>query len=658
MTADHAHARLQTDFSRTAPSPVDEFVTLAHGLFDLPDSRWEDSSWDATSWCASRSKAVRWRFVSDRGVPFNAAFGDVVKAALVYQARVNNSSPRSLVNWLVPIRTLYEVVCGGSELSPSFSWAGLVLRDWQRAEERVTERLSPGTRYMAAGTLQSFAGLLESRGIISQTRYKHRQRRPRDLGVRHIEDRDAALQKLPPEGALHALADAAQDPKDEWDRFLFAIVKLLVALGFRVGEVLSLPVDCWRTDEEGRPYLVYWPEKGGPLSPRWVPSPAVELVRGALETLWALTEKARGRARVLEDDPTRVPLLGDYRPDELLGVAELSAALQMEGSGVRKHLAGLDVRPSTKCGGANGKGWLWKVHDVERALAKALPEHRYELSLPTGGKQRLSEFLCLMPKTPRNGSPSLLTVRPVPASAMENFISAHEGRHRKTVFERYGLLDANGEPWSVRTHQFRHWINTIAHKGGLSDMELARWMGRKDSRQNRQYQHLDTAERIERAKEAVRVGEVGGSVAEVYERLPVEERERFLDGHVEAANVTPYGMCTHSFATKPCPYHVQCLTGCGSFMRTKGSQREIIAIEQVKRRAKKNVQEAEKAAREGQPEAASWVDAQRRLLDGAERALAVEDTPCSGAKEGENVRVFPDTPSLADGNPKRPGGLG
>lgn len=596
--------------------------------------------------------AQRWRFVDEESEPFAPPFGDVVKAAFVYQNRINATTPETLTNWLVSIRALYEVIRrGNDDLLFGFSWGDLTLRDWHSAEDYGVDGISASTQYKIAGCLQNFAALLKSRGLIPRTLYKHRQKRPRHSSILHIEDKDAAMKKLPPTGALHALADAAQNPEDDQDRLLFAIVKLLVALGFRINEALTLPVDCWRVNEEGRSYLIYWPEKGGPLLPKWIPTPTVELVQDAVETLWELTEEARQRARVLEADPTRVPLPGGHRSSDLLGTAELSKEFRMDRSNVRKFLNRLGISPHTKSGGTSGKAWLWKVDDLERSLVKDLPDHRYEMDLLTGGRQRLSESLCIMPKIPHNGSPSLLTVRSVTAARVENFLVSGKP-HEGSVFERYGLFDENDKPWSISTHQFRHWLNTVAHKGGLSDMELARWMGRRDVRQNRQYQHLNAEERIERVKEGVRNGEMFGPISEVYNRLPEGEREQFLDAAVEAAHVTPYGSCTHNFATKPCEYYVQCVTGCESYLRTKGDQREVVYLEQEKRQADHNIEAAENADQEEWSEAANWIESERRRRDGIERALAIEDDQHTA--DGERVQVFPESPNLGDtGGEKR-----
>lgn len=646
----HDRNRPDAPATRLHEVPAEEFVDLGKSLFDLAQNGWDDASWTVTAWCRNKNENRSWKFVAEDRNSFDSRFGDVVKAICVYKVRVSGNAPGSVSHGLRAIRFLYEALRGPSGRFPlDFAWSGLTLQDWQRAEEHLGRAISPVSRYQYAGELQRIAALLEARDVIPTTRYKHSQPPPANRGMHILRNRQAAMKKLPPEGALHALADASLRPEDDRDRLLFAIGKLLVALGFRINEALTLPVDCWRTDGAGRPYLVYWPEKKGVISPKWIPTAAMDLVDGAVKTIRELTEDARRRARVLEADTTRVPLLVRHPSSRLLSKTDLAAAI-----GVRRHVVvdlirRLGVAPCGEASGTGG-GFLYRADEFERALAKTLPEHRYAFVRPDGKTQPLSRFLCVVPKRFFSGDTGLLTVRPVRIGDVAAFVRSGDPSQRPSVFERFGFTDENGKPWTIATHQFRHWLNTVAHKGGISDMELARWMGRKDPRQNRHYQHLDTEERVERLKEAVRSGEVVGSVSEVYRRLSADEREEFLDAEIEAVHVTPFGTCTHNFAVKPCPYHVQCLNGCGSFLRTRGDAREIVAIQGVKRRAERVLEGAEKAAEDGLPEAANWVEHNRRLLEGAERALAV-DAEARGTPSGEKVRVFPKASSKGDEQP-------
>ena len=52
-------------------------------------------------------------------------------------------------------------------------------------------------------------------------------------------------------------------------------------------------------------------------------------------------------------------------------------------------------------------------------------------------------------------------------------------RNPGSVFAVRGLTEADGSPLMIKTHAFRHWLNTLLDRGGLSDIELARWSGQK-----------------------------------------------------------------------------------------------------------------------------------------------------------------------------------
>src|SRR5713226_5487545 len=62
-----------------------------------------------------------------------------------------------------------------------------------------------------------------------------------------------------------------------------------------------------------------------------------------------------------------------------------------------------------------------------------------------------------------------------------------------SIFERLGLKDSDGKIFRANSHQFRHWLNTMAQSGGLSEMDIARWMGR-DIGQNAAYDHTTPRE--------------------------------------------------------------------------------------------------------------------------------------------------------------------
>jgi hypothetical protein len=48
----------------------------------------------------------------------------------------------------------------------------------------------------------------------------------------------------------------------------------------------------------------------------------------------------------------------------------------------------------------------------------------------------------------------------------------------KNIFSRYGYYDDEGKPLLIRSHQPRHLLNTIAHYGEMSELDIAKWSGR------------------------------------------------------------------------------------------------------------------------------------------------------------------------------------
>ena len=66
------------------------------------------------------------------------------------------------------------------------------------------------------------------------------------------------------------------------------------------------------------------------------------------------------------------------------------------------------------------------------------------------------------------------------------------------IFARLGLSDPD-DPITLKTHQLRHYLNTLAQRGGLSEAEIAAWSGRADIRQSTVYDHRTPEKSISKA---------------------------------------------------------------------------------------------------------------------------------------------------------------
>ncbi|HDZ1696254.1 TPA: DNA-binding protein, partial [Klebsiella pneumoniae] len=70
----------------------------------------------------------------------------------------------------------------------------------------------------------------------------------------------------------------------------------------------------------------------------------------------------------------------------------------------------------------------------------------------------------------------------------------------KNIFARHGYYDIEGQPLLIRSHQPRHLLNTIAHYGEMSELDIAKWSGRVNVNQNRVYNHVSEEDMLDKIK--------------------------------------------------------------------------------------------------------------------------------------------------------------
>lgn len=62
-------------------------------------------------------------------------------------------------------------------------------------------------------------------------------------------------------------------------------------------------------------------------------------------------------------------------------------------------------------------------------------------------------------------------------------LGGRSGHGTRSMFDRLVFTEDDGSALRVTTHQFRHYLSTVAQAGGLSQLDIAKWSGRKDVRQ-------------------------------------------------------------------------------------------------------------------------------------------------------------------------------
>jgi hypothetical protein len=351
-------------------------VREAKGLGAYPDVVWESSCWEIKQYDRNRRAhqggsgslqfAQRRKRRSDPAVPFAPLYGDFAKALIRMRASSRTLSASFQHAMLRALQFLYETLQNPHDRCDP---TRLTRRHFHLAMERVQRQCAVGTAYNLGHKFREVTEFLNVHQL-SRTRIRFQNVVARPLkgdGLDPVSQAEG-MRKMPSAEVLDALADISSQATDDDECIVLRIIDLLVVGGFRVGEVLTLPRDCWveetALDPRGRAIidgatgepvkrcgLRYWPEKGGDPIVKWLPSCTVPLARRAVDGLVRLCEAARRAAAVLEKNPNRVPLPGNPDPKALLSVRDLMKILpfQQQQGPIRHFLYGsLGLEPAKR----------------------------------------------------------------------------------------------------------------------------------------------------------------------------------------------------------------------------------------------------------------------------------------------------------------------
>ncbi|EQA1632498.1 DNA-binding protein [Enterobacter hormaechei] len=368
--------------------------------------------------------------------------------------------------------------------------------------------------------------------------------------------------KLPDETALLAIADIFSK-NDELlsprDKFTSAVFALLLCCPSRISEILALPADCEITqkDEKGieRYGLRFYSVKGYGPNIKWIPQVMIPVAKKAIRRLLSLSQNARAFAHWCEKYPDKF-----YRHELCPKVDEklkLTVVQVCHALGYPLHdrkSCVLKIKRTSLDGGksflnSNDYNYslseLWEM--ISSGFSRDFPWYDEEKSI------RFSNALCLL--NPRQFSLSQM-------SDIYSFYKPTKGfffndiqnkmRHEsgfKNIFARYGYYDIEGKPLLIRSHQPRHLLNTIAHYGEMSELDIAKWSGRVNVNQNRVYNHVSEEDMLDKIK-AIKLN---GSNYCQSETIPTNELTIDFDNLYQGAiHLTEFGYCVHNYLVQPC----------------------------------------------------------------------------------------------------------
>lgn len=612
---------------------------------DLP---FDDNAWDITGYVELRgqsNKRIGFNFsnlatVSSRAPsPMQEPFLSFAKGYVRY---MQGMRPIKNVGLRVGALRMLETALSenGEKPDPIKVDAGIL----NRAAQLAVERLSEGAAYSVGGQLKMVADFMSANRLTGvPVRWDHGIKRPADtvrVGKKFDDERS---KKLPSPAALEALPKIFHLATEPVDVIVSSVAAILCSAPDRINEVLLLPVDCEvrqpRRKGEAKPEveaeaqaeaygLRWWPAKGADPMVKWVMPSMAGVVAEAIAKIKRCTEPARTVAKWYEANPDQIYLpeqLEPLRSQELLSMRELGEILWTEPPDPNTPRAWcMDYSvPLVK----QGRRIFARFVDIERAVLALLPIGFPVLSWDTGLKCGEALMLVRRNELGVNQGTFRCVVHPVSIGQISRALGSIGNHHeRKSVFDRFGFAENDGTPIKVRTHQFRHYLNTLAQAGGLSQIDIAKWSGRKDIRQNQAYDHVTADQMVAKIREAIGDEQhMFGPLAALPKNILIP-RDEFARLKIRTAHTTDFGFCVHDYVMAPCQLYVDCIN-CEEHVCVKGDAAKTAMLRQRLDEAKGLLANAKKAVQEGDFGGDRWTEHHSGTVERLSQLCSILDDP-------------------------------
>jgi hypothetical protein len=560
----------------------------------------------------TRASMLYFSELDDLKKPLPSSFADIIKSLIVFR----NFQGLTAKSYSDASRFLWAAI--SNRLSTlTFSWDRVTTADFEAAEGLMKERgLSQGFTCKHLHCLNVLKDWLNENTICDGIEWAPNTSYPDRRSIRTEADRKKHKDRLPTRRAIQGLAEIyLHHAKEPSDRLLICAVGLLLVAGFRISELLSLPFDCWvKETHRGRERfgIRYWNRKtkGGAWqwSIRWLSPMGAELAGSLLGEINAITATARNQARILESDMSRVAIPNTEGREELTA-NEVSTFLGVTRQRLN-YIRWEGLIKLTKIGSEKGRGTpnLYRKSDIEAELLKRRGK-LYTFDLGNGKLQSLSDTLLIV--HPGFLNLSCKTVTPLLVTHLRwgdigQFLAGRSdarGYKRPSAFERFGITEPDnlGEGAlrspRMRSNMFRHWLNTLAHKSGMSVSQITMWMQRTNPSHTLAYLH-SSSDMADLAREGIREGRLVGHYADEFNGLAKNERDGFLE-IIQNAHKTSTGICTANFGIENCDLNKTCELGCMFYLRDPANKSDTENLQTKRQNLKLAIENIEGAEREG-----------------------------------------------------------
>ncbi|WP_043283582.1 integrase [Paraburkholderia oxyphila] len=578
-------------------------------------------------------------------------FLDFAKAMLVYMQDTN-----AVVSQSTRIAAFRCLEASLREWHKGFRPTAVNADILDTAVELAQKDRSALAAYQIGGQLQKIAGLMNSFGFISLSKeWVHPLTKPAEHGSRISKEALTARQeKLPSAAALRGIAGIFRQAVEPADVLVSSNAALLLCAPERINEVLRLQRNCLVEGDgefRGKLGLRWAGSKGFEDTTKWLPSEMAPVAREAVGNLLRLSVPAQELAAWYTANPKNLylhPAAMHLKHKEVLTAREIALVLWGNADGSQRNAASLWARDTHGLTGVPlGKRKVgYRFQDVERAVISMLPAM---FPFVPGAPNLLCKDAMSIARTNELDSqkaPYLCMFSCVDYSTINYRLRAQDSRG--SIFDRFDYTEDDGSPIVLKSHSLRHYLNMLAHMGGMSSTEIAIFSGRKDVKQNRAYDHMTSDEVQAPISEALKTGFTDNLV--VSEPRDLIVRSDFQRKGAVAAHTTEYGWCMHDFASEPCPMYRDCIN-CEEQECVKGEAHKEANLRQLKSESEYLLKAAREALNDEEYGADNWVKHQTQTLERVNFLLSIIEDPAVAPGARIRLKVVNAPLVTADGEP-------
>lgn len=533
------------------------------------------------------------------GAELTGQWADVAKALFVSREREKHKSVTSH-------RAFVAVVGSVAKAAHYHSVEGLTPAILDEACAEITQNSSPSESYKRHNMVAEFARRCTEKGLchidLKGYRYYGLNRPPNYGGESGRKLDDLRLTSEHPDRILveqtfQVLGELFRNvPRDHKYRVYLRIITLLVCFGRRLSEVALLPRQKLQKKATG--YCFYYLQSKGVDGSRQyslrhisLMSEVVPLVEAVLEELEECSAELYSVAEEMcRTQGPDLRFLSHIRDDEHLTYSTLRdlgfpTSILLPSGWLHKNGR---IREALLFRNHTRSGYVVKS-DVEDYCRSHYHARMTECLYTVSGKDYyLKDMLILKYQGSSSGYYHSWLVDTCSHSSFTSFL-----RYLELLVEQYASSRLSQK---FTSHDFRHTMNHALERGGLPELMQTEFFGRKNPRDNKAYHHTSPELRALEIREKIKLGEIGGEVADHAMRLPVDKREAYIINKVRAVHDLGLGMCFRRWQEGPCERHMQCDTGCGLLGWMKNPEDKESVFEELMRQAAQHLLSVEIAA--------------------------------------------------------------